>query len=648
MIQRWSLVLICLSLLCGTPESWPLELSVPNSGPSPDGPSLLYFSSEKSCEKAFRSTDYFLWTPVTKEDLDFEQSFYYEVYKDRYDISRQYIDMSGSIEKTVRKDALNLGVDWTPAMNAFRGRAAGGLLLTTDIGPNARVEYRGVPLYIRSGISAQSRADTLYTGSPLFSETINDPGFYGTFQLGDYKNPFMDYPVYIEGRGFVRSIDGTGMAVLTGSALTALELGSGDSVLFFYGDTLFNGKEGYIGESAEGVSLINTPWKIERNTRFTAGLRMEERMALSSAFWYSLGRNALKYPSDNRMWDGSVRRSSIGTQVHTDTAMNFGASVHFGIEWREYERRRSAANTDALDKSIMTDYNPNLNVSAFIAFPFKIKTRYDYNVSRTLTEYPQINKENTLTNDRDRLTSSHRLTFTAGQWSRFDAEIYGESTHYTLQYLQSHQSSRNRSDEGQRVGLLVSIKPLPVLELKEYAAAEAKRSDYHFREFYTEPQFTPPWYSRALSSATTVRWQLSERYNFKVGWDKRYSDYGHWYGQEYMVEELRVDSTLRTDYYAIVGKSMLHSIDMSVNYEKERFNAQLGTKAIEIHDKIWDRVYGTGKKGVIVEPYMETAAMIKDTFGIMLHLSNTLVIGQTGFLGESGVWDFKIMITGGF
>ncbi|KMQ51021.1 hypothetical protein CHISP_2163 [Chitinispirillum alkaliphilum] len=571
-----------------------------------------------------------------------------EIYKDKYDISSQYLDLSGEFLKKSNVDGFRYGFDWAPALNSFQGRTAGGLLVTTDFGPVLSYEYRGVPFLLRTGITAQSSADTLYPGLGLIKETENHPGFYGAFQLGNYQRPFVGYPVFFEGSGFGRSVDGTGMAILAGSVLSAIEIGSGDSILLFYGDTLFNGKEGYIGESVEGVTMINTPWKIERNSRFSAGVRLQERASLSSAFWYGFSLNDLRYPSDDRMWDGHLKRHNVGTQVGTDPALDFGISGDFRIEWREFERNRSAVDSSLQNRSVMTEYNPRLNISLHGELPVPVRARYDYMVSRVLTEFPVLQAETALRNDRDRLTSSHRLSFSTEELSGFVGELYGELTYYTLQFLRSHQSSRNRSEDGQRLGLVLNYESQWGIGISEHISAEAKKSDHHFREFHTHPfNFNPPWYSRGFSSLTALDWVISELYAISLQWNKRYSDYGYWYGREYMVN-MPEDTINRTDFYAIAGKSVMQSLDFSFLFRKDDLNAQLGVKGIEIHDRIWDQVYGTGKKGYIIEPYIRANKAFGESLGMSLLLSHTAVIGKTGFLGESGIWDVNLLFEGGF
>ena len=86
-----------------------------------------------------------------------------------------------------------------------------------------------------------------------FNSTLRDfhgdAGFYGGCSAGDPTIRFLGHPLYITAEAFVRSINKVGIAVVNGSALFAHDIGNGDLLFAFYGDSLSNGKERYWGGS---------------------------------------------------------------------------------------------------------------------------------------------------------------------------------------------------------------------------------------------------------------------------------------------------------------------------------------------------------------------------------------------------------------
>ncbi len=229
--------------------------------------------------------------------------------------------------------------------------------------------------------------------------------------------------------------------------------------------------------------------------------------------------------------------------------------------------------------------------------------------------------------------------------STLKAEVYGEITGYDLVFLRKEKSSSNRTDDGQKIGLAVEWSPLNALLITEALSAEAKRGNFHFPAFHRQA-LQRPRYSRAVNSSLSATWQASPLAGLSALWNIKFSDYGFWYGREYMEDILTLHPETRTDYYAITSKSVYYTVDLSVNFRPWETVITVGNAFTHARD----RNYSAGnyilanENGYSVKPYLNATLSISERVELDAHLSRTFVVSDDAL----GYWDFRLQAAGGF
>ncbi|MCL2220098.1 MAG: hypothetical protein FWC23_08335 [Chitinispirillia bacterium] len=593
-------------------------------------------------------------------NVSLEQGLWYELRRDRLQHNRHYINASGSLAWQLSSHGwLTPGLDWTPIAQYSSDRGGRNALSTIDIGPTAGFSAAGVPVNLRAGISGR-RVDSL-AGRFTVGDYRSSVGAYGAFQLGSYEDQLPFAPVYFYADGLGRRIEGAGMASVTSSALGALQVGERDS-LFMYGDfTLFNGREGYLEGSADSRAALftETPWRVERTVTATAGYKAGPIFIVTPSAYYSVSENRLEFLDDGRRRDEKTIRQTLSGALSTDSAAGLCYSGAMTFEWRGHDKLFgknmaevwTAANDDSLKVNLWdySSFDPRTAHRVVLRLSEAYRLKYDFSLSRFLTEYPNfyISGRDTVTNsdDSDRRTRSQRLALEYKNDSTFRAEAFGEFIDYDLVFLKQAKSSSNRTDNTQRVGVIVEWAPANELLITEALSAEAKAGKFHFPAFH-QKALQRPRYSRAVNSLFAAEWQATPLAGLSCKWNIKFSDYGYWYGREYMVEELANDSTARTGYYAIASKSVYYTTDLAVRLSP-------GTAIIEAGNAITvarDRNYRDGnyilsnEDGYSVKPYINAAVRIRGMAEVSAQLSRTFVVGNDAL----GYWDFRLQAEGGF
>ncbi|MDG5815053.1 hypothetical protein QA601_08190 [Chitinispirillales bacterium ANBcel5] len=635
--------LILALLLSVEAQNWPSELTIPESNYSDQEQPQFYINSEIFYEQSFRSRDYLLWNN-SSGPFSIKQSINHEQYIQGNRQKRRFMDISGSATRVTGVEGLKVGLGWSPVINTNIREQSGGHEVIKDIGPLLKYDYRGIPAVVKFGVSGRSHLDTLMVSREAISSRLrNHWGVYGSFDIGDYSRPIPGYPVYAHVSGFGRSVNKEGMALFSGALLAVQEIETGDSLIFYYGDTFFNGKLGYLGESDDGVSLVNTPWKMERNYRISAGVKGKERGVFSPALYYSFSKLENDYPSSDKYWVDYSATHKLGTEIVTDTSKVLSGTTSFSIRWREWDRKQGGSD----NTNLRLDYNPAFQFSTRFRLPLSFVTSYSYSVSRILTEPADLKTQSETVggNNLDRLFVNHNLSLSSGNFSGLHFELYWDFNAYTLHNLKSHNSSQNRTDRGQRLGLKLNYDLAHNIALSEHLIAEARVSEYHFPVWRQEPE-DRPGYSRVFSSATEAWWMFHPSFGLNALWEKSYNDDGYWYGREYMIEELEMDSTLRTDFYAVENKSIRNAFDLTFMFRGEKIEARAGGRIVGIHDINWNKEYKTGNRGLIFEPY--AGGMFQVGFvDLEFYVRHISVFRERGSFGKSGIWDLRLYLTGG-
>jgi len=593
--------------------------------------------------------------------ISLEQSLWYELRRDKLRNTRHYLNASGSLTYPLAAHSwITPGLDWSPIAQYSSDRGGVNALSTIDIGPTAGFSPWGVPVSLRAGISGR-RVDSL-AGAFTAGRSRSSVGAYGAFRVGSQEEQLPFAPVYFFTDAIGRQIENSSMASLTSSALGALRVGERDSV-FIYGDlSLFNGREGYLEGSADSRAALftETPWRVERNATATIGYKAAQRYMIIPSAYYSAGENTLEFLNDTRKRDEKTIRQTLSGAVSTDSTAGLYYSGALTFEWRGHDKlfRRgempfvsTSENLDSLEINLWdyASFDPRTTHSLVLKLPKSFRLKYDFGLSRFLTEYPNyyVNGRDTVTNkdDSDRRTTTHRLALEYKNDSTFRAEVFGELVDYDLVFLKQAKSSSNRTDNTQKAGLTVEWSPANEFLITEAISAEAKKGGFHFPEFH-QKALQRPRYSRAVNSSLTAVWQTTPLIGFNGAWSIKFSDYGFWYGREYMEENLAADSNTRADYYAITSKSVYYTVDAALRFSPGETVIEAGS-AITVAR---DRNYSEGnyilanENGYSVKPYVNAAVKIGEWVEISAHLSRTFVIGNDAL----GYWDFRLQAEGGF
>lgn len=649
----WIVFFLALSSKAG---HLPEELTWPRPAPDDDTSRLQVNTEQALFDKTFTSMDNLLYRPVYGP-YRIEQELWYELRRDRLRNYRHYVNASGSVHRTLSSVPwLKPGLDWTPVTQIYKWNEGVNALMTLDAGPSVLFDLKGIPLGVRAGLSGR-RVDSLWSWRE--GEHRSSVGAYTSFKFGalDSVNPYA--PLYFYSEGVARSIESSAMASVRGSALGAFSIGPKDSVFFYGYASVFNGKEGYLEESADSRSshFSSTPWRIEHNVNAVAGFRGRKRLVFHPTFYYAWSGNQLAFPTDDRKRDERTVRQTLSAAAHTDSAANLSYQGSISFDWREHDKlfkaefpeRSTPNNLDSLKLNLWdhASFSPRTDHQLTFRLPLSTKLRYDLSLYRVLMEYPNFFMSNGVmvvnADDNDRLTKTHRLALAYEGDRMISGELYGEITDYTLVYLKSAKSSSNRTDREQKIGLLLEWDPDARLSFSESVLAEAKKGEFHFVEFHQEP-VDRPRYSRALSSDFSASWMFLPGMQLKGSWSVKYSDYGFWYGREYMETTLAQDSTAAVDYYAITSKSVYYTLDMSLLLQRNLLSAELGNAFTDTYDRFFQsgNYIVTNDKGYTTKPYCNFNLLISKNLNLSSHLSYTFVVGQSA----SGYWDLRMQVEG--
>ncbi len=655
MIRGAALILL-ITALAGA-DHLPPELLFPRPVEESDSPRVTLSSEQILFDRSLTSINNAVYHPVFGP-YKMEQGVGYELRRDKLQNLKQYINIAGSLERTLTKyPSITPGFDWTPVTQLYTSQNGVNSLMTLDAGPTFRTGVKGVDLFLRAGASGR-RLDSL--------KSWRDQGFhrssvgaYGAFSMGSMEQPILNLPLYFFTQGITRSIENSSMVSLFGNALSAFTIAPEDSLFLFTDGSLFNGKEGYLEESADSRSILfsSTPWRIQQDMRFMAGFKARPRHIFTPSLYYSWQNSQLAFPTDDRKRDERTVRHSLSAALSTDSSMNLFYGGQISFDWRDHDKlfgksfseNANEGNIDSLNLNLWdhSSFNPRIMHQLTLRLPHSARLSYNYSLSRVLTEYPNyyMNKTQKVINndDNDRLNLLHRISLSRLSDSPLNGEIFGEISEYTLVFLRKAKSSSNRTDQGQRLGAIVEWTPVERLTLSESITAEAKMGSFHFVEFHQDP-LERPRYSRALSSNLTGFLSLSPVFGLKGMWNTKYSDYGYWYGNEYMDTILALDDNARTDYYAITGKAIYYTLDFSLQAQFDNLVAELGNAFTDINDQYFQngKYVVMNDEGYTTKPYSSVTLSLGGNLNLSAYVSHTFVVGQR----SSGYWDFRMQMEG--
>jgi hypothetical protein len=617
-------------------NEWPSLLSVPEKTDTAVDSTRLHLSSDA---KVFENTE------KTNSRLDWTHEFYSwqlqqrcifaTTYDRPYGATNQLYDFSGSVMRdSVFLTSGSLGLEWTPVSYLNLRDSGGGFQTTGDFGPVMQWNVRDIPVRIRGGVSGSGWNNNLpphFVDSRLV-DFHGDAGMYGAFSAGNPTVKLFGRPLYVTTEAFVRSVSKVGIAVINGSALYAHELVSGDSLFAYYGDSLSNGKERYWGSTGGQQQYINSPWRIARSLNASGGIKFKERRSLHPAIVYSYSENSVEYPRLSGIpSDVRTRLQSLnllaGIKGKMPLVYRGGIRIWWGTEeWLfkndhlysvadNFHRGNSQKDTlieDSLTVKLndhriyraMTDHSVGLTLPHGMSLEYKLGMFRD---SKTYNFYilDSILPKDTIRryDDDDAITVNHLLNFKFPQFHGVDAEVYGEYSVYSLNYLKKQRSAANQTENGYLLGLNLSYKPSERFMLSERATADAELFDYLYKKSHLNE---PPPYKRRFSSLCMGVWKISDSWEINGRWDENYYDDGVWNGHEYF-DSTRADS-LGTDYYAINNKTTDYSVELGLAMVQKKFRIESGCRLQDVYARYFSNntyLTNNGGKGYIVEPFAE-------------------------------------------
>ncbi|MDR2728534.1 MAG: hypothetical protein LBB56_05320 [Chitinispirillales bacterium] len=656
---RYVSLIIFAYAVFAAPQEMPQELTWPRETEERDSSALQFSSDQFMFDKSFTSTNNLLYR-TNAGPIYVEQGAWYELHNDKLSNTRHYLNASGSFNRELTTHSwITPGLDWTPVTQYSTNKNSNNALTTIDIGPTLGLNLNGVPLNLRAGMLGR-RADSLSSWKKIDNSRSN-VGAYGSFKAGSEEELLPFAPVYFYANGTGRQIENSAMASLTGSALGALRIGEQDSVFIYGGTSLFNGREGYLEESADSRAMLfaNTPWRIEQNVAFSAGFKAAQRHIFNPSTFYRFTENKLKFPDDSRKRDERTVSQILGGALFTDTTAPIYYSGSLSFEWQDHDKlfgkefstTATQDNIDSLEVKLWdyAAFNPATAHLFTVRLPRSLKLKYGITLNRFLTEYPNfyVKEKDTVTNkdDSDRRTQQQKLTLEFNNDSSLKAEIYGELIDYTLVFLKRARSGANRTDKTQRVGFLVEWSPANELLVSEAVTAEAKKGDFHFPAFHQDVHQRPR-FSRALSSASAALWQFTSYTGLKGEWSIKYSDYGFWYGRAYMEDALTENKDVKTDFYAITSKSIYYTIDIAVQLRLSQNMWEIGNVFTDARDRNFSggSYVKTSYSGYTAKPYFNALAQLGENVNLAAMLSHTFVKDPN----TSGYWDLRLQMEGRF
>jgi len=651
------IIFVCAAFAAS--QELPHELTWPREAEEKDSSTLQFYADQFMFDKSFTSTNNLLYR-TSFGPVRLEQGALYEL---RHDISntRHYLNTSGSLSRELTKYSwITTGLDWTPVAQYSANRNSNNALTTIDIGPALGLNLKGVPLDLRAGMLGR-RVDSLSSFRKIDNSRTNI-GAYGSFKAGSEEELLPFAPVYFYAHGAGRQIESSAMAAFTGSALGAIQVGERDSLFIYGGTALFNGREGYLEESADSRAMLfaNTPWRIEQNVAFSAGFKAAQRHIFNPSVYYRFAENKLEFPEDFRRRDETTVSQILGGILFTDTTSFIYYSGSLNFEWQDHDKLfgkeipiiATPDNIDSLEVNLWdyTAFNPTAVQSLTLRLPKSLKLKYSLSLNRYLTEYPNFyidNRRDTVTNrdDSDRRTQQQKLALEFTNDSTLKAEIYGELIDYTLVFLKSARSSANRTDKTQRLGFLVEWSPVEELLISEAITADAKKGDFHFSAFHQDA-LSRPRFSRSLNSASTILWQFTPYGGLKGEWSIKYSDFGFWYGKEYMENVLAENRNAKTDFYAITSKSIYYTIDLAVQLRLNESLWEIGNVFTDARDRNFSggNYVMANFSGYTTKPYFNALAKFGENIHLAALLSHTFVKDPN----TSGYWDLRLQMEGRF
>jgi hypothetical protein len=660
---------IFVTMALGQSNQWPTFFGVPEKVTSRSDSAALAISSNTKVFGSYEKNQTTLaWQPSLNAARLVQHGVFETSHEEMNHATNQYIDLSGKLVKDgIIPGNGNLGFEWMPVSFLNVRQSGSGFQTTGDLGPLVEMNLYDIPVMVKGGISGNSWSDSLpsrITHSRI-EDVHGDAGFYGACRIGDSLRPLLGTSLYANGGAFVRSISQSGLAVVTGSALFAHGLGSGDSLFAYYGDSLSNGKENFWGAAGAGSrqQYVNTPWRIARSFLAAGGIKSKERFGFQPAILYSHAENSVAYPTlQSVLSDVKESLHSFNLQLGLRSSLPVSYQGGLKISWGNEEwlfgsdlselafsnRPRTQRQLDSL-RVKLGDYSKYQALSDHalgITLPHGMQMTYKltaYRDSRTYTFRYFENGDSARNNDdNDRITVNNRVGISISQWNGIDAEAYGEYSAYTLNYLKKERSADNYTEDGFRLGLNLQYRPSERFFIEERVSADAEISDYLYKQTHLDP-FDPPPYKRRFVSLFSTVWNPFDGWELHGRWVENLYDNGYWYGREYRREDSLKEVS---NFYAIQNKTIDYTLEAGCAMVRTIFRLEGGCLFREIYDQQFEENKYISRliEGHTVEPYTEFRLMYK-AFSLKGRITRMIKTEASDIWQFRKNWDITIIGT---
>jgi hypothetical protein len=578
------------------------------------------------------------------------------------------MDLSGEALKKNVFDGVSAGLEWTPVVSFYQRGQSKGILGSAEAGPQLRLVPFGVPVKLHAGGAARSWDDNILTrlGDVRYGDFSRDNGYYAGAEFGNPLQPVRSLPLYVNFKGYGRSMSASNLIAGTASALWYHAIRNGDSLFVVYADSLINGKDAYLGQVQGKPRLINDPLKEERSMQVSAGYKGKTRYFLWPGAVYSYGRHTVSFPSQGLWGDRKNTDQSINFILQTDTSFRVTYKGGFRVDWENedklYDKNVPAfltqSNMDSLEANLQDYTGYRVAMVNFLSYYFKsgIGIEYTSDVSRYSKEYPntylipnpaaQTDSVRRYGLDNDIIVNRQRIAVTPVPSSWVGSSLFFETSTNLTNYVKHENSKINTIDWLYRIGTTVSCNVFDRCTVSEAMSADVRETRYKFPEVN---KGNPPPYARKWSSLLLLNSPLYRSLTCRLEWKESYNDHGTWNSIEYLDDAALSDTALMAhfhEYYAIEEKWWQHGIRTSVSLHF--MNNSVASAGIYYHYSD-TRDYDAGRHAYVLSDL--AGSQVEPFVSLEFHPNSEIVLKSAiayMFDKQGNYWDITISLIGVF
>jgi hypothetical protein len=569
--------------LSGQILEWPSLFAIPHENPAADSNGVRLGTEQSFYLKSLKSDD----TVTILENsprYGLSQTADYELTEDYWSNARNhFLDLSGeAVKKSLPLGISAAGLEWRPVLLYQRQSAGLGVLGAMEAGPIIRMQPYGVPVLVHGGVTGRAWEDDI-TGSldvNQYKSMFHDKGVYGGVELGDQYAPLMKMPLYMNFKGYGRSMGMSNLVAATGYALLYHAMPNGDSIFALYADSLVNGNA-VLGQTGGKPRLIDDPAKVERAFQLSAGFKGTPRLFLEPAVVFSYNQHSLDYL--NRVNQSSDRLSrDYVLHFLLSTVPDFPVTYAggFRVDWQNQQRLNGNPPSSEgvapdlgsvqIDLDDYKAYHVSLFQKASKYLSNGMGIEYSFDISRFSREYPvsyYLRGGDTIgtNNDNDLIVSKQKLTVVPMPASWGSATLYYDFSKNLSYFIKQDKSSRNEIDWLYSIGATYKNTVFGRCTLSEATSADANVTRYAFPVMN---RGSPPPYSRKWTSLTIANTPLTRRVGVSAELQETYSDDGTLNSREYLDTNLLGNQEFMAtyrDYYSVYTKIWIHNIKFAVS-----------------------------------------------------------------------------------